>query len=189
MVSTTEKYLSGKLLISSPKLDDECFAQSVVYLCSHGAEGAMGFIVNKKLKDFSFSDLMVPMDMPSHGELKDIYLYQGGPVEKIRGFVLHSADYYKPGTYRIDQTVSVSSSLDVLKDIVYGVGPHDNLVALGYCTWAPLQLERELINNDWFVIDSSSELLFHVDDEHKWQQAIDETHIDLSRFIYESAHA
>ncbi|MBO7097471.1 MAG: YqgE/AlgH family protein [Alphaproteobacteria bacterium] len=189
MALIEDKYLSGQLLISSPKMDDECFAKSVIYLCSHGKEGAMGFIINKKLKDFSFSDLAVPMDRPSLTNMDSIFLYQGGPVEKIRGFVLHSAEYCKPGTYQVNKNIAVSSSLDVLQDIIYGVGPKDNLVALGYCAWQSNQLEREIINNDWFVTDVSNEFLFHTDDEDKWQKAMDETHVDLSRFIYESAHA
>ena len=189
MALTEETYLSGQILISSPKMDDECFSKSVIYLCSHTKDGAMGFIVNKKLKDFSFSDLAVPMDIHSVGRLDQIFLYQGGPVEKIRGFVLHSAEYVKPGTYQINKQIAVSSSLDVLQDIVYGIGPQENLVALGYCAWQPHQLEREIMNNDWFVADASNEFLFHTDDESKWQEAMDRTHIDLTRFIYESAHA
>lgn len=189
MALTKEKFLSGKILISSPKMEDDAFWESVVYLCSHDHDGAMGFVINKKLKDFSFSDLAVPLDLTPKNRLQDMFLYQGGPVEKIRGFVLHSAEYYKPGTYQVNKQISVSSSLDVLKDIAYGIGPVDNLVALGYCTWAPSQLEKEIINNDWFVSDASNTLLFHTDDQDKWQFAMDQTHIDLNRFIFEVAHA
>ena len=189
MALLKETYLSGKVLISSPKMEDDCFSDSVVYVCSHGPEGAMGFVINKKLKDFSFSDLAVPLDICPQNRLNDIFLYQGGPVEKIRGFVLHSAEYYKPGTYQVNRDVAVSSSLDVLKDIACGIGPIDNLVALGYCTWQPAQLEKEIVNNDWFVTDSSNELLFHTDDNDKWQLAMDQTKIDLSRFIFQIAHA
>ena len=189
MAYPKDTYLGGKILISSPKMEDDCFSKSVVYLCSHDHEGAMGFVVNKKLKDFSFSDLAVPLDLAPSCRLEEMFLYQGGPVEKIRGFVLHSAEYYKPGTFQVDQKISVSSSLDVLRDIAYGIGPIENLVALGYCTWAPAQLEKEIINNDWFVADASNALLFHTSDADKWQLALDQTHIDLSRFIYEIAHA
>ena len=189
MAPAKEKYLGGKILVSSPKIEDDCFFQSVVYLCAHDHNGAMGFVINKKLKDFSFSDLAVPLDLSPTNHLEEMFLYQGGPVEKIRGFVLHSAEYYKPGTYQVDKKIAVSSSLDVLKDIAYGIGPVENLVALGYCTWQPTQLEKEIINNDWFVTDSSNELLFHADDNDKWQLALDQTKIDLSRFIYEIAHA
>ena len=189
MAPLKEKYLSGKVLISSPKMEDDSFFQSVVYLCAHGADGAMGFVINKKLKDFSLSDLAVPLDLNFQNHLEDMFLYQGGPIEKIRGFVLHSAEYYKPGTYQVDQKIAVSSSLEVLKDIAYGMGPVDNLVALGYCTWAPSQLEKELMSNNWFVTDASNDLLFHTADTEKWQLAMDQTQIDLNRFIDQIAHA
>ena len=183
MDSKDEKSLAGKFLISLPKLEDECFHHSVVYLCSHGKEGAMGFVINKKLKDFSFSDLAVPLPFKGTINLDQMFLYQGGPVEKIRGFVIHSAEYNKPGTFQINNEIAVSSNLDVLKDIAYGIGPRENLVALGYCAWAPNQLEAEILNNDWFITEFSNELLFHTQDEFKWQRGLDETKIDLARFL------
>jgi len=189
MASDEDKYLSGKFLISAPTLDDECFHKSVVYLCSHGKDGAMGFVINKKLKDFSISDLAVPLQVDRFMNLDQMFLYQGGPVEKIRGFVLHSSEYFKPGTYRVDDLIAVSSSLDVLKDIAYGIGPHENLVALGYCSWEPGQLEQELLRNDWLISDASNEILFHTYDELKWERAMDETGIDMNRFISTTAHA
>jgi len=189
MALTDEKFLTGKFLISLPKLDDECFRQSVVYLCSHGKEGAMGFVVNKKLKDFSFADLAVPLPFSQSLNLEELFLYQGGPVEKIRGFVLHSAEYKKPGTYQVSDQIAVSSNLDVLKDIAYGIGPHENLVALGYSAWAPNQLEREILDNDWLITEASNELLFHTPDELKWQRAMDETRIDLTRLMLTTGHA
>ena len=189
MTHLTDKYLTGKFLVSMPKLDDDCFRQSVVYICSHTKEGAMGFMINKKLKDFSFSDLAVPLDVPCFSNLERMFLYQGGPVEKVRGFVLHSLEYDKPGTYPVDDKIAVSSSLDVLKDIAYGIGPQENLVALGYCSWKPGQLEREILNNDWLVAEASNEILFHTEDEFKWERALDETKVDLERFVLTTGHA
>ncbi|MBR2298970.1 MAG: YqgE/AlgH family protein [Alphaproteobacteria bacterium] len=184
-----DKYLTGKCLVSTLTLDDDSFGQSVVYVCSHGKEGAMGFLINKKLKDFSLSDLAVPLPINQAVRLEDMFLYQGGPIEKIRGFVLHSAEYLKPGTYQVDDKVAVSSSVDILKDIAYGIGPQESLVALGYSAWEPGQLERELFNNDWLVADCSNELLFHTDDDLKWERAMDETKVDLDRFVALTGHA
>lgn len=184
-----DKYLTGKFLVSTPNIDDESFRESVVYICSHGKEGAMGFVINKKLKDFSLSDLAVPLQVNRFENLEQLFLYQGGPLEKIRGFVLHSAEYLRPGTFQVDDQIAVSSSLDVLKDIAYGIGPHENLVALGYSAWEPHQLERELLNNDWLVTDGSNEILFRTEDELKWERAMDETGVDLNRFILETGHA
>jgi len=189
MATFKDKSLAGKFLVSMPNLEDESFHQSVVYLCSHGQDGAMGFIINKKLKDFSFSDLSVPLDVNRFSNLENMYLYQGGPVERIRGFVLHSAEYNRPGTYQVDNSVSVSSNLDVLKDIAYGAGPAENLVALGYSAWEPMQLEREILNNDWLIVDASNEILFHTEDSLKWEKALARSGIDLSRLILQTGHA
>ena len=189
MASPHNKFLTGKILISLPKVDDDCFGKSVIYLCSHNKEGAMGFIINKKLKDFSLSDLAVPLPSDRFSSLDRMFLYQGGPVEKIRGFILHSAEYNKPGTYQVSDDIAVSSNLEVLKDIAYGIGPNENLVALGYCAWAPSQLEGEILQNDWFIGEASNDLLFHTDDDLKWERAMDETKIDLSRFLSTTGHA
>ncbi|MBQ7659191.1 MAG: YqgE/AlgH family protein [Alphaproteobacteria bacterium] len=189
MATFKDKSLAGKFLVSMPNLEDESFHQSVVYLCSHGQDGAMGFIINKKLKDFSFSDLSVPLDVNRFSNLENMYLYQGGPVERIRGFVLHSAEYNRPGTYQVDGSVAVSSNLDVLKDIAYGAGPAENLVALGYSAWEPMQLEREILNNDWLIVEASNEILFHTEDSLKWEKALARSGVDLSRLILQTGHA
>lgn len=189
MAPAKEKYLGGKILISSPKIEDDAFLESVVYLCSHDRNGAMGFVINKKLKDFSFSDLSVPLDVNRFSNLENMYLYQGGPVERIRGFVLHSAEYNRPGTYQVDNSVAVSSNLDVLKDIAYGAGPAENLVALGYSAWEPMQLEREILNNDWLIVDASNDILFHTEDSLKWEKALARSGVDLSRLILQTGHA
>lgn len=189
MAKADHTYLTGKFLVSMPNVNDDCFAHSVVYLCSHGKDGAMGFIINKKLKDFSFTDLAVQLPVHNFENLEAMHLYQGGPVERVRGFVLHSSEYDKPGTFKIDSNISVSSSLDVLTDIAYGTGPQNNLIALGYSAWSPMQLEKELINNQWLIIPSSNEILFSTPDEQKWEKAMDESGIDLNRMVTLTGHA
>lgn len=189
MGTITEKSLVGSFLAAMPGMDDERFAESVVYVCSHGKEGTMGFIINKKLKDFSFSDLAVNIPIHTPANLESMFLYQGGPLEKIRGFVLHSAEYNKPGTFRIDNNVAISSSLDILTDIAYGQGPKNNLIALGYSGWEPMQLETELIYNKWMIVPANADLLFNTPDELKWQRAMDESGIDLTRFVSATGHA
>ena len=189
MGTISDKSLAGNFLVSMPGTDDERFAESVVYICSHGKEGTMGFIVNKKLKDFSFSDLAINIPTNIPDKLESMFLYQGGPLEKIRGFVLHSAEYDKPGTFQIDDKVAVSSSLDVLTDIAYGQGPKNNLIALGYSGWEPMQLETELIYNKWLIVPSNTDLLFNTPDEQKWQRAMDESGVDITRFINATGHA
>ena len=183
MVVFDNKFLTGKCLVASPLIEDERFQNTLVYICSHGKDGAMGFVVNRKLKDFSFNDLAIKLPLNPHINLDSMFLYQGGPIEKIRGFIIHSSEYYKTGTLPIDNNISVSSSLDVLTDIAYGAGPKNNLIALGYSGWEPLQLEKELRYNHWFVAEATPELLFNTPDELKIERALDETKIDFSRYI------
>ncbi len=189
MPDFNNKFLTGKCLIATPQMEDERFENTLVYICSHGKDGAMGFIVNRKLKDFSFSDLAVKLPITPNVNLDSMFLYQGGPIDKIRGFVLHSSEYLKPGTLKIDNEIAVSSSLDVLTDIAYGVGPKNNLIALGYSGWEPSQLEQEIKHNHWFITDASQDLLFNTPDELKWEKALDETGIDFSRYINITGYA
>lgn len=182
-------YLTGKCLISTPCMEDERFSQSLIYICSHNKEGAMGFVINKKIKEFSFSDLASQLPVHIAKPVMAIDLHQGGPLEKVRGFVLHSTDYIKNDTIKIDNTIAISSSMDIITDIAYGNGPLHNLIALGYASWAPQQLEQEIIDNDWLVVDSSPELVFQTNDEDKWQKALDKSGIDLNRLCSRTGRA
>ena len=174
-------YLTGKCLIAMPHLQDEFFENSLVYICSHTRDGAMGFVINKTIKEFQFSDLVSQFNVDITAPVESIVLHQGGPLEQVRGFVLHSKEYAKDGTVPIDDKFAVSSSIGVLNDIAFGAGPRYNLVALGYSRWESGQLEKELIFNNWLVTDPTSELLFRTRDEDKWQRAMDELDFDFSR--------
>ena len=167
-------YLTGKCLVASPWIGDERFERSVVYLCSHNNDGAMGFIVNKQIKEFYFSDLVSQFNIGGISPVEPIILHHGGSLEQIRGFVLHSLDSRYDGTVAVDDKFAISSSLQILNDIAFGAGPVYNLVALGYSSWKPRQLENEIIYNDWLVTDATTDLLFKTPDDEKWQRAIDE---------------
>ena len=175
-------YLVGKCLVSMPDIEtDECFGKSVVYICTHNKEGAMGFVINKQLEDFYFSDLADQLEMEDASMVEPIVLHRGGPLERVRGFVLHSSEYVQEGTVVVDDMLSVSSSMIVLNDIAFGIGPQYNLIALGYSKWEQGQLEREIISNKWLVVDATPELLFKTRDEDKWQVAVDSLGFDISR--------
>ncbi len=186
-----DKYsLVGKFLIAMPRLDeDDIFSRSVVYICSHTNRGAMGLIINKPLEKYTFSDLSLQLPLKSYEKLNEVNLYTGGPVEKIRGMVLHSNDYIKDGTIEIANGIAVSSTNEIIADIAFDKGPDDKLVALGYSFWQPQQLENEILNNDWLVIDSDKELLFHTKDAEKWQRALDETGVRMDSFISVTGHS
>lgn len=182
-------FLVGKCLIAMPNMHDERFANTLIYICSHSENGAMGFVVNKKIKEFSFADLANQLPIANINPIVPIDLHQGGPLEKVRGFVLHSTDYIKEDTIVIDEQIAVSSSIDILTDIAFGIGPKDNLIALGYASWAPNQLEQEIVCNSWIVTNPTPELVFHTKDEEKWHKAITDLGIDISRLSIRSGRA
>ena len=193
-MSEQEDNITGKCLIASPWMEDERFNGATIYVCSHNKNGSIGFVFNQKLKEFSFSDLALslPIDHKKIAGFMDIAsnpLYQGGPVEKIRGFVLHSPEYIREDTILIKNKFAVSSSVDIITDIAFGIGPKENLVALGYVAWGPNQLEKEIINNSWLITEPTAELVFRTKDEDKWQKALDESGIDLSRMLSSTGNA
>ncbi len=181
--------LTGKCLVSAPNLDAEPFVKSVIYICSHSQSGAMGFMINKRIKEFSFADLASHMPIDFSRPITPIDLYQGGPLDKVRGFVLHSTDYLREDSLAPGGGIAISSSMEILTDIAFGAGPKENLIALGYANWAPEQLEQEIVNNQWLVAPASPELIFRTKDEEKWQTAISSIGIDLSRFCLNCGRA
>ncbi len=189
MMKNENNYLTGKCLIAMPHMDDERFDGSLIYICSHTKDGAMGFVVNKKIKEFSFADLANQLPISTIKPIAPIELHQGGPLEKVRGFVIHSTDYVKDDTIVISDNIAVSSSIDIITDIAFGMGPKENLIALGYASWAPQQLEKEIINNTWLVTQPDTELVFRTKDEDKWQKAIDSLGIDITRLSASSGRA
>mgnify|MGYP002857529573 CR=1 FL=1 len=186
MESFDDKYtLTGKYLVATPMLSDGgVFDHSVIYICSHRRNGVMGLVINKRLDNVTFSDISMQLTEKNYRRLNDVVLYSGGPVEQVRGMVLHSTDYIKEGSILINQNVAVSSTMEVLTDIAFDQGPSEKLIALGYSFWQPQQLENELYENDWLVIDGNNDLLFRTKDEEKWQGAMDESRIKFDRFVY-----
>ena len=191
MENFDEKYaLTGKLLVAAPVLnDDDIFGRSVVYICSHSNRGAMGVIINKPLEKFTFSDLTMQLPLQSYEKLNEISLYTGGPLEQVRGMVLHSTDYVKDGTIIIGNGIAVSSTTEIIADIAFNHGPDDKLVALGYSFWQPKQLEAEIYDNDWIVVNANKELLFKTKDAEKWQRALDELGLKFDSFVGITGHA
>ncbi len=175
-----ETYLTGKCLVAMPDMKDERFENSLIFICSHNENGAMGFVVNKVLQEFSFADLAGQLPIKTVRPIDSIELHQGGPLEKVRGFVLHSTEYVKDDTIVVNDNIAISSSLDVITDIAFGLGPKENLIALGYASWAPNQLEQEIVNNTWLVVNPTPELVFRTKDEEKWQKAIASLGFDVT---------
>ena len=173
------EFLIGKVLIAMPGMEDPRFARSLVYLCSHSADGAMGLIVNKCADTLVWEDLFKKLQIPIGSVNAPRPVHYGGPVETARGFVLHSADYHsEDATLSVDPTVSMTATLDILHDIAKGIGPDRAIVALGYAGWAPGQLESELQVNGWLTCDPDDEMLFGEEDDGKWDRAMAKLGID-----------
>ena len=149
----------------------------------------MGLIVNKRMDKFTFSDLTFQLPVKNYEKLNEVSLYTGGPLEQVRGMVLHTADYVRDGTIMVADGLAVSSTSEIISDIAFGQGPKDKLVALGYSFWQPRQLEAEIYENDWLVVNADKDILFRTKDEEKWARALSETHISLDRFVNMTGHS
>jgi putative transcriptional regulator len=190
-------YLDGQLLIAMPVMDDERFARSVIYLCAHSSEGAMGIIVNRPAGSIDFPQLLMQLDiidktdqikLPENAEM--LKVLKGGPVESGRGFVLHSSDFFiKNATLPIDEGVCLTATLDILKAIASGSGPKRAILALGYAGWAPGQLEGEIQDNGWLHCPADPDLIFGRDVEDKYQRALEKIGIDLAMLSTDAGHA
>jgi putative transcriptional regulator len=171
--------LDGKLLVAMPGMGDPRFEKSVILICAHSPDGAMGLIVNKPAPDLSFSSLLDQLNIPRGPAGRDIRVHVGGPVERGRGFVLHSADYPGgPATMRIDDRFGMTATLDILEALAMGQGPSSALLALGYAGWAPRQLEGEIKANGWLVGEAGEDVVFSPDDAGKWTAALKSMGID-----------
>lgn len=168
-----EMDLSGKFLIAMPGMGDARFEKSVVYMCAHSHDGALGLIINKPATDLSFGDLLEQLDISTPCGVPDIRVHFGGPVEHGRGFVLHSGDYSgAASTLLVDDRIGMTATLDILEDIARGEGPASSLLALGYSGWGPGQLEAEIGQNGWLTCESVPEIVFDGDNDTKWERAL-----------------
>jgi putative transcriptional regulator len=185
----TDTSLTGRLLVAMPQMPDPRFARSVIFVCAHSAEGAMGLVVNRLVESLSFPALVeqLGLDRPADGD--DTPVHFGGPVESSRGFVLHSADYVQDSTLLIDDKIALTATIDVLRAIAQGRGPSRRVLALGYAGWAPGQLDAEIQANGWLVAPADDEIVFGTDNEHKWLMALGRLGIDLSLLSTEAGHA
>ncbi len=161
-----------------PGMEDPRFARSVIYLCAHGPEGAMGLVVNKAFERMKLPDLLAQLGIEPAGVDRNTLIHFGGPVDTGRGFILHSADYLQDSTMVIADDVALTATVDILRTIAEGRGPRRRLMALGYAGWGPGQLEDEIKENGWLLVDPDEALLFDGDLDGKWHRAIGKLGID-----------
>jgi len=183
-VSPTEAggpWLTGQVLIAMPALVGSTFARSVIYMCAHTADGAMGIVLNQPLANPSFADLLGTLGVAPLPPARSIRLHSGGPVDNGRGFVLHTDDWTGEGSLQVDGRLALTATLDILKAIAEGGGPSQGMLALGYAGWGPGQLDREMQENAWLTapLDAGDlALVFDADHGSKWQRALRQLGVD-----------
>ncbi|MCZ0736381.1 YqgE/AlgH family protein [Phreatobacter sp. AB_2022a] len=194
---TSRGYLDGQMLIAMPTMRDERFARSVIYVCAHSSDGAMGIVVNQTATNLVFPDLLVQLDIiPEDRKIalppstSAVRVLRGGPVETGRGFVLHTSDFYvENSTLPIDEGICLTATLDILKAMASGDGPTDAVLALGYAGWGAGQLENEIQANGWLHCPADRDLIFGSDIETKYDRAMRKIGIDPTMLSSDAGHA
>ena len=195
--SASRGYLDGQILIAMPVMDDPRFERSVIYLCAHSPEGAMGIIVNRPAGSIDFPGLLVQLDIIKKAEqiklpenAESMKVLRGGPVETGRGFVLHSSDFFiEDATLQIDDGICLTATVDILKAIAKGSGPKHAILALGYAGWAAGQLENEIQHNGWLHCAADPDLIFGADADEKYLRALRKIGIDPGMLSTNAGHA
>jgi putative transcriptional regulator len=197
MRTRPEGFLDGQLLIAMPSMADKRFARSVVYICAHSGDGAMGIVINKLATEVTFRDLLVQLDIVQQGNEPDlpggvdnVRVHRGGPVETGRGFVLHSSDFFiENATLPIADGVCLTATLEILRAISEGRGPDRALLALGYAGWRPGQLEFEIQSNGWLHSQADGGILFDDDIDAKYDRALAKIGVEPAMLSIEAGHA
>lgn len=191
MPEDAEGYLTGQLLIAMPAMRDPRFTRSVIYMCVHNDQGAMGLVINRLVGSIKFSDLLeeLELDTAPIDSSKFPAVHFGGPVETGRGFVLHSADYLRDDSMQLSEGLALTATVDILRDIALGSGPTKALLTLGYAGWGPGQLDDELQENSWLSVDCDPDLLFGSALDDKWDRALAKIGISASLLSTDSGHA
>ena len=189
--------LEGQFLIAMPSLREGPFARSVVYMCAHREDGAMGLVINQRADEIDFAELLTQLDVvPAEPAIrlppraKAVRVVRGGPVETGRGFVLHSADYGSTdSTVKIAEDVCLTATIDILRAIAKGTGPAHAVLALGYAGWSSGQLESEILANGWLTCPADPDLIFDADDGSKYDRALAKLGVNLGMLSSDAGHA
>ncbi len=183
-------FLLGKLLVALPGMPDVRFEKSVIFMCAHSEEGAMGLIVNKPFEGLSFRELVERLDVRVSANARDAPILFGGPVGTGQGFVLHTSEFGNgEATMQITSEISLTATIDILRAIAEGRGPEKALFALGYAGWGPGQIEAELSQNGWIHCDAKKAILFDLECDDKWRAALATLGADISGLSAEAGRA
>ena len=182
--------LKNHFLIAMPSLLDPHFFRTVTYLCEHNKDGAMGIVINQPLLNLRLGDILEQLDIQTgYPEIANRMVFNGGPVQKDRGFILHSNNSTWSSTLKISDSISLSTSKDILQAISQNHGPNQSLVALGIASWQSGQLEKEIADNSWLFAPANIDILFHMAIEHRWRAAATAMGVDVNRLSSDIGHA
>jgi putative transcriptional regulator len=182
-------YLTGQLLLAMPSMLDDRFVKSVIYMCAHNEEGAMGLVVNRELESITFPDLLNQLGIEPLNPEPQIKIHFGGPVETERGFVLHTADYTQDATVAVNEAVALTTTMDIMQAIADGEGPNQCLFALGYAGWGAGQLDAEIKENGWLHVPPDDDLVFGSETASKWERGMSKLGIDPLMLSDDAGHA
>ncbi len=180
--ATSMQSLQGQLLLASPHIGDERFEKSVILMCHHDADSAMGLVINRCTSNLSLGDLYEKLDVGAPRFCVDDPVHIGGPVDGNRGFVLHSQDHMLPDSMVVTHEIGLTASIDMLRDITEGVGPMHTIVSLGCAGWSAGQLDREMAENVWLSLPASAQLVFDHDHKTLWEHGFATLGIDPGFF-------
>lgn len=177
--------LKAHFLVAGPQLAGSFFDKSVIYICTHTADGAMGMVINNPIKEVTFGDIAESMGIKSTIDYAghQPIIFSGGPVDPNRGFVLHSAEYQLKDSQRIGLYTRLSATADIVGDIAKGNGPKNVNFCLGYSGWGPGQLEKEILQNSWFVLPEDKDILFEAPCEKRYQLCTHKLGITASNYV------
>lgn len=191
-MATTHKTsgsLAGQLLVAMPQMADSRFERSVIYMCAHSKDGALGLVVNRPFKKITFPALLDQLDIERAPDARAIRVLAGGPVEEGRGFVLHSDDYVRDDTLKVEGGFALTATIEILKALAKGEGPSRSLLALGYSGWGPGQLEREITENGWLNVPADDSIVFDTMLDTKWERALAKLRLTPSTLSGTAGHA
>ncbi len=181
--------LKHHFLMSMPSLESDYFSNSLIYLCEHNDEGAMGIVVSKP-HDIPMDEILDQLELPENSPLNFQPVYQGGPVSEEHGFILHrQGEQAWKASLHLPEQLTLTTSLDVLEAISRGEGPEQYLFALGYAGWGPGQLDEEMSQNLWLSSPANLDILFNVDPEFRLSSAASLLGVDLNLISAQAGHA
>jgi putative transcriptional regulator len=174
-----DRFITGQLLVATPEMKDPRFAETVIYMVKHDADGAFGLVINRPMAKGAFEDLLKGFGAEINDAKGEVVIHYGGPVSMQQGFVLHSDDIMIESSMKVANGIAMTADVKMIEAMARGKGPSQSLVMLGYAGWAPGQLEMELKADSWFVIPGDKSLVFGKDADEKWREAMDKRQIPL----------